>query len=92
MRLTMLNTNVLVKPLKEEEGKIIVEKNPNDYIRGEVQEVGDGYISDQMRVPMKVRPSSIVWFEPQDARPFKVNDETWYIIRQDNILVVEEDK
>lgn len=88
----MVNTNILVRPFDEEEGAIIVEKDPSEYIRGEVKEVGDGYLSNQTHVPMKVRPSSVVWFDPRDARVFKVNDEKWYIVRQEDLLVVEEDK
>lgn len=88
----MVNANILVQPLKEKEETIVLEKNPNDLIRGEVKEIGDGRIHSTMTVAMKVRPSSIVWFDPRDAREFPVNDETWYIVRQDNLLVIEEDK
>lgn len=88
----MIGTNVLVQPLKEEEGTIVVEKNPNDHIRGEVKEIGDGHVSNQHIVPMKVRPSSYVWFDPRDARVFKVNDENWYIVAQEDLLAIEEDK
>lgn len=92
MRLTVINTNILVRPIDEEESEIIVEKGVGELIRAEVKEIGDGQIHNNMQVSMKVRPSSIVWFDPADARVFSVDNEKWYIIRQDNLLVIEEDK
>lgn len=41
MRLRMVNTNILVRPIKEVEGEIIVPDEPGigDAIRGEVKEI-----------------------------------------------------
>lgn len=85
MKLTVLGSNILAKPFDLEEANgIILLKNPKHPIRAEVKEIGD--------TGMKVRPTSIIWFYIRDAKEFPVNDEIWYIVSQDDVLVVEEDK
>lgn len=89
MILKPLFTNLLIKPVEETEETIITEPNPNDPIRGEVIEVGNGEIKGDRYVTMEVQPHSIIHFYKQDARRIPTIDGDWYVLNQEDVLVVE---
>lgn len=104
MRYRVLFNNILVKP-QEKKGTVLIADDSN-IIRAEVVEIGNGdyfsmspvtpnaanfSFSFPVRYPIEVRPSSIVWFDTRSATLFKTGEEKFYILNQNDILIVEED-
>lgn len=79
--LEVLGTKLLLKLAPEEEGSIIVDdvESPK---RGVVVSVGH-------TVESNLTPEDIVWFFEPDATQFKKDKEVFYVIEEDDILLVE---
>lgn len=94
MKFRMVGTGLLIAPLKEKDikGEILIPTAKGDLIRGEVKESGNGVISNNVSIDMLVGPESIVWFDPRDARMFPMNNESWYIVKQEDLLGIEEER
>ncbi len=102
MKYQPLFNNVLVKPLKKEEGTIITEPDPTEPVEAEVVAAGLGQVdSVEMcnlatnpcpnphvnRVPMEVAIEDKILFFPRDAKKLKLDGEDYYLLNQEDILL-----
>ena len=95
LRVTPLGDRVLVKPLSEgageksEHGIIIpetVDKEKPE--QGTVVAVGEGRYEDGKLIPMKVKAGDKILFSKYGFDDVKINDEEYYILKEENILAV----
>lgn len=93
-KIVPLADRVLVKPLTGEEGKtksgIIIpdtvsKEKPE---QGRVVAVGDGKREDGKVVPVRVKVGDKVLFSRYGYDEVKVDDEEYFIIREENILAI----
>lgn len=104
MSLKPLLSNVLVRLEEAKDDAVIVTEKPvNELKRAIVVEIGNGEPSLQhyataggggtpARYPMEVRPQMYVYFDLRDAKPVSYNGETLYVLNQENIYLIEEEK
>ena len=91
-----LNDNVIVKPSNAEEktasGIIIPDTvNKEKPEQGEIIAVGPGKLNDSgVRMPLNVKVGDKVFFTKYAPNEFKVKDETFLVMKEDDILAVVE--
>jgi chaperonin GroES len=96
MKITPLGDRVLVKPVSDEElskknqyGIIIpetVDKEKPE--QGTVVAVGDGRVEDGQTIPVKVKVGDKILFSKYGYDDVKVDEEEYYILKEENILAV----
>ncbi len=91
MNVQPLSDRVLVKPVSGEEktaGGIIVPDTAKEKpMRGEIVAVGPGKIAeDGKRSPMDVKKGDVVLYGKYSGTEFKLDDEEYLIMNQDDIL------
>lgn len=94
MQIKPLHTNVVVKPVTEDEvtksGIVLpdtVDKERPE--KGEVVAVGEGkMINDGKRAPMSVKVGDIVMFKKYSPDEIKVDGEEFLVISEGDILAV----
>ena len=87
---------ILLRPLLKEElesktksGIILpdtIDKEKSE--QGDVIAVGEGRIEDGKKVPMTVKVGDRVVFSKYGYDEIKIDDEEYYIVKEDNILAV----
>lgn len=93
LKLVPLADRVVVKRAAAETktvGGIVLPDSATDKpARGEVLAVGEGHVKNNgMKVPLTVRPGDLVVFSSYAGDEFKVNDETYLLMRESDILAV----
>jgi len=88
-----LGDRVLVKPVEEEEvqkgGIIIPDTAKEKPQEGKVIALGTGKLDDDGKViPFNVKKGDIVLMPKYGGTEVKLNDETYQIVREDDILAV----
>jgi chaperonin GroES len=94
MNIKPLHSNVVVKPVTEDEvtksGIVLpdtVDKERPE--KGEVVAVGDGKLLDNgQRAPMSVKQGDVVMFKKYSPDEIKVDDEDYLIVNEQDILAV----
>ncbi|MFH0891903.1 MAG: co-chaperone GroES [Candidatus Falkowbacteria bacterium] len=94
MKLKPLHSNVIVKPIRQDEvtksGIVLpdtVDKERPE--RGEVVAVGEGKILDNgQRAPMSVKVGDKVMFKKYSPDEIKVDDEEYLVISEGDILAI----
>ncbi|OGF27052.1 co-chaperone GroES [Candidatus Falkowbacteria bacterium RIFOXYB2_FULL_47_14] len=94
MKLKPLHSNVIVKPIRQDEitksGIVLpdtVDKERPE--RGEVVAVGEGKILDNgQRAPMSVKVGDRVMFKKYSPDEIKVDDEEYLVISEGDILAI----
>ena len=85
-----LGDRVLVKPIEREtmKGGIIIPDTAKEKpMEGEVLAVGAGKLDDKgARIPMDVKPGDRVLYGKYSGTEVKLDDETYLIIHQDEVL------
>lgn len=93
LKLVPLGDRVVVKRAAAETkttGGIVLPDSATDKPqRGEVLAVGEGHVKNSgMKVSLTVRPGDLVVFSSYAGDEFKVNDETYLLMRESDILAV----
>lgn len=93
LKLVPLADRVVVKRAAAETktvGGIVLPDSATDKPqRGEVLAVGEGHVKNNgMKVALTVRPGDLVVFSSYAGDEFKVNDETYLLMRESDILAV----
>ena len=91
MNLKPLGDRVIVKPKAPEEktkgGIILPDTAQEKPMEGEVLAVGAGKLDDKgARIPMDVKPGDRVLYGKYSGTEVKLDDETYLIIHQDEVL------
>ena len=92
MKYKVINTNILVELIedKPKEDEIISSEVFDNVVKGRVKEIGTGINRYGNRVPMEVRPDSLVWFPITQAFPLS-EEGNLFVVPQESIIVIEED-
>lgn len=95
MKFTPLHDRILVKRLEEEEttkgGIIIPDTAKEKPTKGSVVAAGPGKFSDNgQRIPMSVKAGDKVLFNKYAGSEVKLDDETYSVMRDDDILAIIE--
>lgn len=93
LKLVPLADRVVVKRAAAETktvGGIVLPDSATDKPqRGEVLAVGEGHVKNNgMKVALTVRPGDLVVFSSYAGDEFKVNEETYLLMRESDILAV----
>lgn len=95
--LTPLGDRVVIRPSEKEgekklpSGIIIPETvDKEKLLKGEVITVGPGRRNDTgARVPVEVKPGSIVFFKKPWDEPIKIDGVTYYVLPESDIILIE---
>ncbi len=89
MKYKPLLNNLLVKLLPKKETGIVYDPE-NEPVRAEIFAIGDGeWNGVDQGVPLQVRLDNIVLFFPRDAKKLDLDGEEYYLLNQNDILLVE---
>lgn len=93
LKLAPLGDRVVVKRAAAEKktvGGIVLPDSATDKPqRGEVLAVGEGHVKNNgLKVALTVRPGDLVVFSSYAGDEFKVNEETYLLMRESDILAV----
>lgn len=93
LKLAPLGDRVVVKRAAAEKktvGGIVLPDSATDKPqRGEVLAVGEGHVKNNgLKVSLTVRPGDLVVFSSYAGDEFKVNEETYLLMRESDILAV----
>lgn len=96
MQIKPLFDRVLVEPKKRNQttktGITLTLQEEGNYSIAKVLEVGDGD-GEKDKIPMVVKQGDYVLFEDYSAVKIRLDDNTYYIVKQTDILaIVEEEK
>jgi len=96
MKIRPLGDRVLVEPLEQDEvkkgGIIIPDSAKEKPQEGKVIAVGEGKLDDNgKRIPINVKKGDKVLMPKYGGTEVKINDKTYQLIREDDILGVIED-
>lgn len=72
-------------------GLVFLENSQEKPLVGEVQEVGDGILSNEEKQKIIVKKGDKVLFSKYAGNSFKLNHKEFIIIRQADILAIVED-
>ena len=90
VKIKPLGDRIIVKPIEREtmKGGIIIPDTAKEKpMEGEVLAVGAGKLDDQgARIPMDVKPGDRVLYGKYSGTEVKLDDETYLIIHQDEVL------
>ena len=90
VKIKPLGDRVIVKPIERETmkgGIIIADTAKEKPMEGEVLAVGAGKLDDKgARIPMDVKPGDRVLYGKYSGTEVKLDDETYLIIHQDEVL------
>ena len=90
VKLKPLGDRIIVKPIEREtmKGGIIIPDTAKEKpMEGEVLAVGAGKLDDKgARIPMDVKPGDRVLYGKYSGTEVKLDDETYLIIHQDEVL------
>lgn len=101
MKYQPLLNNLLVKPLPKDEGKIIYDP-ANEPLRAKIIKMGRGNhynyetlsplnssFDTQVPVPAEIEENDTILFFPQDARRLSLDGKEFYLLDQNDVLLVE---
>ena len=90
VKIKPLGDRIIVKPIERETmkgGIIIPDTDKEKPMEGEVLAVGAGKLDDKgARIPMDVKPGDRVLYGKYSGTEVKLDDETYLIIHQDEVL------
>ncbi|MCI7536347.1 co-chaperone GroES [Candidatus Avelusimicrobium faecicola] len=90
VKIKPLGDRIIVKPIEREtmKGGIIIPDTAKEKpMEGEVLAVGAGKLDDKgARIPMDVKPGDRVLYGKYSGTEVKLDDETYLIIHQDEVL------
>ena len=90
VKIKPLGDRIIVKPIEREtiKGWIIIPDTAKEKpMEGEVLAVGAGKLDDKgARIPMDVKPGDRVLYGKYSGTEVKLDDETYLIIHQDEVL------
>ena len=90
VKIKPLGDRIIVKPIEREtmKGGIIIPDTAKEKpMEGEVLAVGSGKLDDKgARIPMDVKPGDRVLYGKYSGTEVKLDDETYLIIHQDEVL------
>lgn len=90
VKIKPLGDRIIVKPIEREtmKGGIIIPDTAKEKpMEGEVLAVGAGKLDDKgARIPMDVKPGDHVLYGKYSGTEVKLDDETYLIIHQDEVL------
>ena len=90
VKIKPLRERIIVKPIEREtmKGGIIIPDTAKEKpMEGEVLAVGAGKLDDKgARIPMDVKPGDRVLYGKYSGTEVKLDDETYLIIHQDEVL------
>ena len=90
VKIKPLGDRIIVKPIEREtmKGGIIIPDTAKEKpMEGEVLAVGAGKLDDKGgRIPMDVKPGDRVLYGKYSGTEVKLDDETYLIIHQDEVL------
>ena len=90
VKIKPLGDRIIVKPIEREtmKGGIIIPDTAKEKpMEGEVLAVGSGKLDDKgARIPMGVKPGDRVLYGKYSGTEVKLDDETYLIIHQDEVL------
>ena len=90
VKIKPLGDRIIVKPIERETmkgGIIIPDTAKAKPMEGEVLAVGAGKLDDKgARIPMDVKPGDRVLYGKYSGTEVKLDDETYLIIHQDEVL------
>ncbi len=94
MKIKPLGSRVLLKELESEEktksGIVLPSSAKEKPFIGEVLEVGPGEVKDGKEIKMVVKKGDRVLYSKYSGTTFKLDDEEYLIIKQDDILAILE--
>lgn len=90
-KIEVLDSKVLVKPILDEEevtktGIIVAPSTKNQYTKGEVVKIGNGYISNGLRFKLELIAGDIVIFEKYDCKDVNIDGDNYKLIDYSDIL------
>ena len=93
MNIKPLHDNILIQPVTEEEktaGGIIVPDTAKEKpMKGKVVALGPGKLDkDGQRMPLDVKNNDVVLYGKYSGTEFKMNDNEYLIMKEDDVLAV----